>query len=487
MRNRWWPGRLPLRVRLTAWYTFLVALTLLFFNGYLYFRLRRSVLDQMDATLQAAASQALVGLDEENGRLAFQTTEFSQLMGGRLGQEGFAVRLIAPSGTVWDGLGDYHRVPVWVPAAPGYHTLGTGETRWRVYSQPILSSGGQRVVWLQVAQSLTSLEKALENLRTQMFLGLPLVLALTGLGGYWLADRALRPIDRITRTAQAISASQLSQRIGYVGPQDEVGRLATTFDRMLDRLQTTLERERRFTADAAHELRTPLTALKGRLGLLWNRPRTVAEYESALHDLEWEVDRLIHLSADLLLLARLDQRKLPWQPEMLDLSELLHAVAEQVWPLANAKGLTLLAEEVPSGLSIVGDADHLIRLFLNLMENAVKYTPSGGQVILKAGKEQAGMWVAVSDTGPGIPPEHLPHLFERFYRVEEARSRGSGGAGLGLAIAYEIARSHGGTIEVTSQMGQGTTFTVHLPFQPAGRDEGRTDPISQGTSNHGER
>lgn len=464
---RRWLDRAPLRVRLTAWYMLLMALTLLVFSLYLYFRLESSLLAQVDAALQAAASQALVGLDEENGRLAFQTTEVSQLVAGRPVRAGFAVRLIAPDGTVWDSLGDSAQVPLWVPTTTGYSTLGTGEARWRVFSQPIPVPGGQSIAWLQVAQSLAPMEDAVESLRTQILWGLPLTLVLGGLGGYWLADRALRPIDRITRTAQAISAGHLSQRIGYTGPQDEVGRLAATFDRMLDRLQAAFERERRFTADVAHELRTPLTALKGRLDVVLGQPRTAAEYEDALRDLEGEVNRLIRLSADLLLLARLDQRRLPWQPQMLDLSELLLTVAEQVRPLADVQGLTFV-EEVPPGLFIVGDPDHLIRLFLNLLDNAVKYSPSGGRVTLRARREGAGVWVAVSDTGPGIPPEHLPHVFERFYRVEEARSRESGGAGLGLAIAWEIARWHGGTIEVASEMGRGTTFTVRLPARPPG-------------------
>ncbi len=465
MRNWWRPGWATLRVRLTAWYTLLMALTLLFFSAYLYLRLERSMLAQVDATLQVAASQALSSVDEEDGRPAFQNTETSRLVADRLSQAGFAVRLIAPDGTVWDGFGSYQEMPLWVPAVAGYRTLGTGEARWRVYSQPVQAPDGQSVVWLQVAQSLAPLQDTLENLRTQMFLGLPLILALAGLGGYFLADRSLRPIDRITRTAQTISAGQLSRRIGYTGPPDEVGRLAATFDQMLDRLQAAFDRERRFTADASHELRTPLTVLKGHLGVILSRPRTAEEYESALRDLEREVDRLIHLSTDLLFLARLDQRRLPWRPQALDISDLLNAVVEQIQPLADAKGL-LLETTMEPGLVIQGDPDHLIRLFLNLLDNAVKYTPPDGQVTLRAGKGGTGVWIAIGDTGPGIPAEHLPHVFERFYRVEKARSRESGGAGLGLAIAYEIARWHGGTIEAQSEPGHGTIFTVHLPFRP---------------------
>jgi signal transduction histidine kinase len=174
------------------------------------------------------------------------------------------------------------------------------------------------------------------------------------------------------------------------------------------------------------------------------------------------VNRLIRLSTDLLFLARLDEGCLHLQPEALDFNDLLDALVEQVQPLAEAKDVSLIRES-PAGLVIHGDPDHLIRLFLNLLDNAIKYTPPGGQVTVRAGNEGARVCVAIGDTGPGIPSEAIPHLFERFYRVEAARSRDSGGAGLGLAIAYEIARWHGGTLEVRSEPGQGTTFAVTLP------------------------
>ncbi len=483
MRRLFWPGRGGgLRLRLTAWYMVLLGLTLLLFSSYLYLRLEQSLLAQVDAALQVAASQALTNLDEENGRPAFQNTENSQAVARRLAQAGFAVRLIALDGTVWDGFGDYPALPVSAPTAPGYITLTRDGARWRVYSQQIQLPSSQLVGgWLQAAQSLASVDQALQSLHTQALLGLPLVLLLTGLGGLFLADRALRPIDQITRTAQAISASDLSRRIGYPGPADEVGRLATTFDRMLDRLQAAFERERRFTADASHELRTPLTALKGRIGVTLSRPRSRAEYESALRDLEQEVDRLIRLSTDLLFLARLDQGRLRRQFEQLDFSDLLGAIAEQIRPLAEAKGVTLI-EHVPPRLSIHGDPDHLIRLFLNLLDNAIKYTPPGGQVTLSAEDKGTEVHVTVSDTGPGIPPEQRVHLFERFYRLEAARSHSDGGAGLGLAIAYEIARWHGGTLEAHSAPEQpglgrpaGAAFTVRLPVHPP-----PTPPVFQG-------
>ena len=462
------PGQRTLRVRLTAWYVLVVGLTLLLFSIYLYFQVEGSLLAQLDAALQVAASQALVDLNDEVYPPTFLKTERFQDMTRRLSQSGFAVRLIASDGTVSDGFGDYRAIPPWLPAAPGYATVeGDEEDSWRIYSQPIHAAGGHPTTWLQATQSVALVHQAAESLRTQIFLGLPLVLLLAGLGGFFLADRALRPIGQITRTARAISASDLNQRINYRGPADELGQLATTFDQMLERLQGAFVRERRFTADASHELRTPLTALKGHFWATLSQPRTASEYENTLRDLEKEVDRLIRLATDLLFLARLDQSLRQWQSTPVDLSDLLDATVEQVRPLAEAKGLAL-SQEAPPGLTIQGDLDHLIRLFLNLLDNAIKYTPAGGRVTVRTWAEATSVRVAVSDTGVGVPPEHLPLLFERFYRVEAARSRDQGGAGLGLAIAYEIARWHGGMLEIQSEPGQGTTVTVQLPVQAPG-------------------
>jgi len=457
-----------LRTRLTLWYVLLLGLSLLLFSSYLYIQLERSLLAQTDVELRLASVQALSNLEDEEGDkiAAFPNTENYQYTARRLSQAGLAVRLITPNGKLLDGFGSYKDLPTWVPTPPGYTTLTVGETRWRIYSQQITAYNHPNVYWLQVGQSLSSVQKTLASLYIQILLGLPLVLFLAGLGGLFLANRALRPIDRITQTAQIISANDLTGRIGYRGSADEVGRLAITFDRMLDRLQDAFERERRFTADVSHELRTPLTAIKGRIGVTLSRSRTPVDYENTLRALEQQVDRLIRLSTDLLFLARLNQGHLRSSPSVLVLSDLLDTILEQAQPLAEMRHITLIGD-IPSGLSIYGDLDYLIRLFLNLLDNAIKYTPMGGQVTVHAENKGADkVCVAVSDTGAGIPPESLPHLFERFYRVETDRSRSTGGAGLGLAIAWEIARAHGGTLSVQSKLGLGTTFTVHLPVQP---------------------
>jgi heavy metal sensor kinase len=371
---------------------------------------------------------------------------------------------MAPNRTVWDGSGDYLAVPTTIPIAAGYVTITQNKTHWRIYSHPIEQPKGHFVGWLQVAQTLGPVQETIEKLHQQTLLRMPFVVLLAGLGGLFLANRALKPIDRISRTAQAISASDLTGRINYRGPTDEVGQLAATFDRMLDRLQAAFEREQRFTADVSHELRTPLTVIKGRIGVTLSRTRTPGEYENTLQDIEKAVDRLIRLTNDLLFLARVDQGRLSWQPETLDLSDLLLAVTEQVQPLATSYNITLVEDILPD-LFIHGEPDHLISLFLNLLDNAIKHTPTPGKVMVRAERTGVEVVVVVKDTGSGIPPEHLPHLFDRFYRVEVARSRSTGGAGLGLAIAYEITRLHGGTLEVESKPNQGTSFLVRLPRQ----------------------
>ena len=261
--------------------------------------------------------------------------------------------------------------------------------------------------------------------------------------------------------AEQITGSDLS---GRMGPQssEELGRLAAAFDRMLERLDKAFQRERRFVSDVSHELRTPLTALRGRIEVTLTRPRSRPEYEDTLRILETEVARLTRLSEDLLLLARFDRGALTPRLEQVDLSELLASVADQVRPLAQARS-QLLVEDVEPDLGLSADPDQLIRLFLNLLDNAVKFTDDGGRIGLTGRRSGAFIEVEVSDTGVGIGAEHLGNIFDRFYRAEGSRARSTGGHGLGLAIASEIARAHGGDLSARSRPGEGSAFTVTLP------------------------
>ena len=457
------PYRIPIRVRLTLWYVLLLAVTFTVFAVYLIFRFQYSLRSAIDASLQITVSNTIASLDKEDyrdtKRLTFNLTGQSQV-----GNPDFVMRLISTQSEVWDTSSDAQNISFWGPAEAGYTTQREvkNEEEWRVFSQPVLDSSGETIGWVQAAQSLGPVNDAVTDLRDQLFLGIPLILLFAGFGGYFLANRALRPIQQITNTAQEITARDLSRRLAYRGAMDEVGSLAKTFDQMLERLQSSFERERRFTGDAAHELRTPLTVLKGQIEVTLNRRRNPAEYEKKLRELSTQVERLIRLSNGLLFLSRSDQHQLSFEPADINLCEWLEVLIEQFQPLAREKGLKINVN-IPKEFSVFGDGDQLIRLFMNLLENALKYAPADGQITVTAVKKPGETQVIIHNTGPGIPQEHLRHLFERFYRVDADRSSQTGGTGLGLAIAYEIARLHGSDIEIQSEPDQGVTVTVHLP------------------------
>lgn len=455
---------LPLRTRLTLWYTASLGLILLLFATFLYVQLRRQLLNQLDIGLDVVATQALLNIGVDNEQLTFQNLN-TLPQTSRLLNDDFMIYLVAADGSVVNAIGREPDAPAWNTPKAGYTTLTVNGERWRVISRAV--ERGRSTGWVQVVQELEPIEITLRGLQRQILLGLPLALLLAGGGGYFLAGHALRPIDHITRTAQAIHADDLQRRITYTGPDDEVGRLAATFDAMLDRLQASFARERRFTSDAAHELRTPLTALKGSLDVTLSQPRPQQAYVETLQAMDEQVERLIHLSNDLLFIARLDTGQLIPHQETIQVQDFLGAVVDQIRPLAVAKMITL-TETIPTGLILYGDMELLIRLFLNLLDNAIKYTPEKGHVTIAAAAADAHFTITITDTGPGIPPKHLPHLFERFYRAEPDRGRQGkpGGAGLGLAIAFDIAQAHGGAISVITpvQDGHGSTFIVQLPM-----------------------
>lgn len=397
--------------------------------------------------------------------LTFDPRRDAPALAEQLDEAGVSVYLLDLDGNIRGHFGRPLAVQGKETLTVGFTTRREAGARWRIYTRNIPLSGERPQGWIKVAHSLASIDEATANLRRQMVLGVPIVLALLGIGGFILANRALKPLAQITRTAQRVHLSgDLTQRINYQGAEDELGRLAIMFDEMLNSLQRTFEREQRFNADVSHELRTPLTAMKGRLSVTLSQPRTTQAYEITLKAFDHEVDRLIRLSSDLLLLSRLERSSnIKEDPEVLELGELLEAIADQVQPLADLKAIQFRAL-LSAGLTVQAQPDHLIRLFLNLLDNAIKHTPEGGKVILAAQPIDNQLQVTISDTGCGIAPEHLPYLFERFYRVESDRSRRTGGAGLGLAIAYEIAQLYGGSITVESRQNWGTTFMVTLPL-----------------------
>ena len=299
----------------------------------------------------------------------------------------------------------------------------------------------------------------------------------TMLGGYWLAGRVMHPVHTITRTAQQISETDLNKRLN-LKTKDELGELANTFDRMLDRLQAAFDRQRQFTADASHELRTPLTIVNLEASRALERRRSTDDYVQSLSIIKSENEYMASLVNDLLTLARMDAGQSQLRTEELDLSDVTLDVVERLATIAHDKGVQLSTGELPE-IEMVGDRQFLGQMITNLVENAIKYTDgSDKRVFIETGihangKGQLG-WVKVEDNGPGIPPEALPHLFDRFFRVDEVRSQNQPaveggddrptGSGLGLSIVQWIARAHGGEVTVTSDIGKGTTFTVSLPI-----------------------
>ena len=311
---------------------------------------------------------------------------------------------------------------------------------------------------------MDSYDESLSQLTRLLLAGWVAGVLLGGVGGAFLARQALRPIDDVTNTARAISeAGDLSRRIPVPRARDEVGRLATTFNGMLARLEALFKAQQRFTADISHELRTPLTTIRGNLDLI--RRMRVAD-DASLDAAQGEIERMTRLVGDLLLLAQADAG-LPIRRAPVALDAVMVEVFEQMRAIAGGVNVGVGAEDA---IAVMGDADRLKQLMINLVGNAVRYTPAGGSITLNLKRRDGWAVFSVSDTGPGIPPEHLPHIFERFYRVEKSRSRqeagvngASSGAGLGLSIAQWIAQSHGGRIEAQSEVGKGTVFTVYLP------------------------
>jgi heavy metal sensor kinase len=458
---RAWISVSAIRVRLTIWYVVLLGVILLVFSGFLYLSLYTSLHAEVDRSLVADAQRDIASLDYDNGGLSLANADYQQVgtvtaLYDRSGQRVLANDPRQPLPVLAGAL---------AAAARGQQALVTTRLQdganWRVLTTPIVANG-VLVGVLQVGRSERDVDAALYQLAVLIAVAIPLTLVFASAGGLFLASRALGPIDRITRAAAAIDAEDLSRRLDFGGSRDEVGRLAATFDRMLDRLDAAFRRQRQFTADASHELRTPLTVLASQIDVALERPRTPEEYQRLLASLRDDTARMGQLLGELLTLARADAGQQLLSREPLELAELVHNVVSAMQPLAGQRGVQLV-EDTRVEAVVDGDQTRLSQLLLNLVENGLRYTPAGGSVSVRVGHDGGWAVIEVADTGVGIAREHLPHVFERFYRADPARARSDGGAGLGLAIGHWIAQAHGGRIEVSSEPGRGSTFRVYLP------------------------
>ena len=317
---------------------------------------------------------------------------------------------------------------------------------------------------LQTEQSLQFVHDTLWWLLCLLIGGSTTLILFAWWGSDQLAREALAPVETLSQTAETISGQTLSTRLTLSAPYSEFQRLAQTFNGMLDRLQYVFDAQRRFVADAAHELKTPLTAMKGNLEVTLQQGRSAEEYRETILSNLAEVDRLTAMTKSLLTLAQFAGDRPPLKLELLNLSPLVEEVVGELSVLAQEEGIHLHAI-CPSSALLLGDASQLKQALINLLDNALRHTPQGGTITARIHVHDTSLELSVEDTGPGIAPEHLPHLFDRFYRIEEARDRQSGGTGLGLAIVKEIVAAHGGQIQVHSQPESGTIFMMTFPCQ----------------------
>ncbi|MFT5699236.1 MAG: heavy metal sensor kinase [Desulforhopalus sp.] len=314
---------------------------------------------------------------------------------------------------------------------------------------------------LVISRPINDIEIALERLLSILCWAVPLTIVLAGGGGVFLARQVFRPIEKITETAKKIEESDLSRRID-VTSKDELGRLATTLNQMIARLESAFIRQKDFTSDASHELRAPLTVIQAESTLALQRPREAQEYRKSLEMIAQESEHLAAIINQLLILARADAGKEQQVFEIINIADFVRDLCRDVEIICQEKKLTLKQERFDDSF-VMGDIRSLRNLFHNLLDNAMRYTPEGGSITVMVYRKDTLAVVSIKDTGIGIATDEQSLIFERFYRVDKARSRSVGGSGLGLAICNNIIKGHGGSISVESELNQGSTFHVTFP------------------------
>lgn len=456
---------MSLRLRLTLLYSTLLGGTLLLFGALVYSLVSLVLIGQLDNTLSQQVAVITAGplrVDSKNQFDPRIVSEFQPNDSNLIFQVwGNDLRLQIERPLGWqdplDEVGLHAGRPMFNSSySRGFHL--------RVLTVPLSSARGP-AGRLQIALNL-SLMDATQRTLSSVLIGMAVIaMALAAIAGWIITGQALSPLASATQVAMRITrADDLSRRIPLTGDEsEEVAQMISAFNETLSRLEGLFTSQRRFVADVSHELRTPLTVIKGEISLM----RRMGQVdEESLTNVEGEVDRLTRMVGDLLLLAQAESGRLPMDTKIVELDTIMLEVFHQMRTLAGGK-LTLSIGEIDQ-VQVSGDRDRLKQVLVNLVGNAIQYTPVGGKVTLNLQKANQQARLTVIDTGPGIPAQDIPHIFERFYRGERSRKRSSGsqtsGFGLGLSIAYWIIRNHNGSIEVNSREGQGTTFCVWLPM-----------------------
>ncbi|HEY6709547.1 MAG TPA: ATP-binding protein [Actinomycetota bacterium] len=461
-------ARLPVRARLTAWYVLLLALILATLGSFLLLRLRADLVAEVDEGLDAQAAGVLA---DDDGLAVISSRPVAGLPPGET-----AAQLLSAGGQVRDRAGAAPSgQPLLTPAMlrrvlAGHQVraevrVGPDGARYRVLALRRGGRGSREPTALVVAAPLADVDRSVDRLRLLLLVAGPVALALAGGGGWLLTRAALRPVDRMTEQAGAIGADRLGDRVSVPDAADELTRLARTLNGMLERIEHGVVTQRRFVADASHELRTPLAVMRAELEVALRDHDPAADASEVLDSAAEEVARMSKIVDDLLTLAHRDENRLELLLEPVDLGVVATGVADQLRPLAEQAGVQL-GVEAPAGAAVLADRARLTQVVTNLVDNAVKFTGAGGAVRVRVWEAADGAGLAVADTGPGIAPEHLRRVFDRFYRLDAARSRARGGSGLGLAICRELVEAHGGRIWAESVEGAGSTFSLALPIQP---------------------
>ena len=469
LRHIWPPG---IRLQLMLWYTSIFMVLLLLTGIVLYFRLQAELIQSYDGPLKVRTEQLIGDITGDDGKIDLRdiSQEIFLLDNNPLVNSGALVRILDAKGQTIIMTAAFHKlqipsISVTQPlhGVPWQGTVTTTDGyEVRLYSVRLMNTHtlfGE----IQVGQSLTPLNTSLQKFVEELLLIAPFAFILGVVGSYWLAMRAFVPIRHLTSIAEEISAGDLHRRVPVPRSRDEVRHLALTFNKMIGRLNQTIVQQRRFVADASHELRTPVAAIRSMTDVAMAQAPTLEECLSVLHDVNAEAERLGHLINDLLILARSDDGQVQLDRELIQLDLLVSDVVATLEPLAVERGIVLHVQKLEPA-TVQGDISRLIQCVINLLDNALTYTNSGGKVTLMVEIRDHFGCIVVQDTGIGIAPEDTPHIFERFYRADPARTQKMGGSGLGLSIVDWVTRVHEGSIRVESQLGQGSTFTLSLPL-----------------------
>jgi heavy metal sensor kinase len=463
-----------LRFRITAWYAGLLAGTLMVFGASVYLGLERYLDWTLQRTLLAECRtiatellSQLPGKDTE-----WLATEVNEAYAPevnsrfiRVVQEGKGVVYLsaAPKDATFN--------PLQIPFPRDPERDGPRKLRFEAGNRLLIDSmtfttpNGNRFL-VESGAPYNQIEVVLHGLLLTFAIYMPFVVSLAIAGGYWLMRRSLAPVDEITRRAEGITSTNLSERLPVIRTGDELERLSISLNRMIERLDNAFEHVNRFSADASHELRTPLTILQLELeGIAQNHRRDALLGDQIGSALE-ETHRMSRIVESLLAISRLDAGEVKMDMARLDLGELAASTAEEMKLLAEEKSIGLHVQ-TERGVLVMGDRARLQQVIVNLIDNAIKYTQQGGGIDVSVGRQGDSAILEVSDNGLGIPAHALPHVFERFYRADKARSRASGGAGLGLSIVKAICAAHNADIKVTSEEGRGSSFRVEVPLMPA--------------------